>query len=272
MLISKKELLAETNISYGQLYRWKRERLIPEEWFIKQSTFTGQETFFPKEQIINRIRTIQELKDKYSLEELATLFSPEVSKHGYKIEELEFMQEMKSDVIDVYRNFVGEDSISYMELLILVILSQLKDELHMTTSQIGDMLKGILPNLENIKSTGYILSIYSNGDGYVTVVYQDQTQIFFDERYQMVKKVRIHDYSNQLRIKYGKNFEPQDSYFDKEEQTEKYSDDNSTSEQQQENVNQEDSKQQNTDNENNNEKDPNGEDFILKFKNWEVRL
>lgn len=45
-LISKKELLEETSISYGQLYRWKRKNLIPEEWFIRKSTFTGQETFF----------------------------------------------------------------------------------------------------------------------------------------------------------------------------------------------------------------------------------
>ncbi|MFD2879095.1 DUF4004 family protein [Paenibacillus rhizoplanae] len=45
-LISKKELLDETGISYGQLYRWKRKQLIPEEWFIRKSTFTGQETFF----------------------------------------------------------------------------------------------------------------------------------------------------------------------------------------------------------------------------------
>lgn len=44
-LISKKDLLDETGISYGQLYRWKRKQLIPEEWFIRKSTFTGQETF-----------------------------------------------------------------------------------------------------------------------------------------------------------------------------------------------------------------------------------
>jgi len=49
MLISKKELLKQTGISYGQLYRWKREGLIPEEWFIKQPTFTGQETFFSQD-------------------------------------------------------------------------------------------------------------------------------------------------------------------------------------------------------------------------------
>ena len=69
MLISKKDLLNETGISYGQLYRWKREGLIPEEWFIKQPSFTGQETFFPKTKILNRIRAIQELKERYSLEE-----------------------------------------------------------------------------------------------------------------------------------------------------------------------------------------------------------
>lgn len=69
-LISKKELLAQTGISYGQLYRWKREGLIPEEWFIKQSAFTGQETFFPREPALARVRAILELKDSHSLEEL----------------------------------------------------------------------------------------------------------------------------------------------------------------------------------------------------------
>ena len=62
-MISKKELLALTDISYGQLYRWKREGLIPEEWFIKQSSYTGQETFFPREQMLSRVQSILESKD-----------------------------------------------------------------------------------------------------------------------------------------------------------------------------------------------------------------
>jgi len=68
--ISKKELLAQTGISYGQLYRWKREGLIPEEWFVKRSAFTGQETFFPKERILERVGVILEMKDEQSLEEI----------------------------------------------------------------------------------------------------------------------------------------------------------------------------------------------------------
>ena len=54
-LLSKKEVLEKMGISYGQLYRWKRKGLIPETWFIRRSTFTGQETFFPQEKIIARI-------------------------------------------------------------------------------------------------------------------------------------------------------------------------------------------------------------------------
>lgn len=76
VLISKKELLDITGISYSQLYRWKRKKLIPEEWFIKKSTFTGQETFFPKDKILERIVKIINLKKKCSFESMSDLFSP----------------------------------------------------------------------------------------------------------------------------------------------------------------------------------------------------
>ena len=75
--ISKKELLQETGISYGQLYRWKRERLIPEEWFIKRSALTGQETFFPRAQILERVKAIVEMKEDSSLEEIRQTFAAE---------------------------------------------------------------------------------------------------------------------------------------------------------------------------------------------------
>ncbi len=81
-LISKKDVLAQTGISYGQLYRWKRMGLIPEAWFIRRSTFTGQETFFPRERILARISQIQALKEERSLDELASLLSPEAKPEG----------------------------------------------------------------------------------------------------------------------------------------------------------------------------------------------
>lgn len=76
-LISKKELLERYSISYGALYRWKRKGLIPEDWFIKKATTTGQETFFPKQLICERVELIQSQKDNYSLDELSKQFNQE---------------------------------------------------------------------------------------------------------------------------------------------------------------------------------------------------
>lgn len=87
-LISKKDLLELTGISYGQLYRWKRKNLIPEDWFIRKSTFTGQETFFPKEKILERIDKIQTMKEDLSLDELANMFSPSVSEISFMKEDI----------------------------------------------------------------------------------------------------------------------------------------------------------------------------------------
>jgi len=74
-LISKKELLDLYGISYGALYRWKRMGLIPEEWFIKKAAPTGQETFFDKVMICDRIETIIGFKDEASLKDLAHKFN-----------------------------------------------------------------------------------------------------------------------------------------------------------------------------------------------------
>ena len=78
-LIAKKDVLAETGISYGQLYRWKRKGLIPEEWFIRRSTFTGQETFFPRDKIIARIEQIKRMKEDHPLDDLAELITKRVN-------------------------------------------------------------------------------------------------------------------------------------------------------------------------------------------------
>ncbi len=70
-LISKKALLEKYGMSYGALYRWKRQGLIPEEWFIKKATVTGQETFFPEALITERVERILSEKSEQDLAALA---------------------------------------------------------------------------------------------------------------------------------------------------------------------------------------------------------
>lgn len=104
--ISKKNLLSLFSISYGALYRWKRKGLIPEEWFIKKATATGQETFFPKELICNRIRLIQNQKDECSLDELSKQLNNETEKKAVLIIQTVFgkktfyLNEIQSILID----------------------------------------------------------------------------------------------------------------------------------------------------------------------------
>lgn len=78
-LIAKREVLRVTGISYGQLYRWKRKGLIPEEWFIRRATFTGQETFFPRDKILTRIEQIKRMKEDHPLDDLAELITRQVN-------------------------------------------------------------------------------------------------------------------------------------------------------------------------------------------------
>lgn len=80
-LISKKEVLQRYGISYGALYRWKRMGLIPEEWFLRRSTPSGQETFFHEGQICPRVELILSRPDAVSLEALARELTPQEAGH-----------------------------------------------------------------------------------------------------------------------------------------------------------------------------------------------
>lgn len=120
-LLSKKELLALTGISYGQLYRWKREQLIPEEWFIKQSSYTGQETFFPKEKILDRVSAILEMKDAHSLEALAKMLTPEIS-NAISLQTLQQIVAFDADQWEIIQTHFGQEDYRLIEVAFLALV------------------------------------------------------------------------------------------------------------------------------------------------------
>ncbi len=124
-LISKKALLDLTGISYGQLYRWKRKNLIPEEWFIRKSSFTGQETFFPKDQILARIQRILNMKDDLSLDEIAGQFSP-VPEVSVSVDEVRRKGLVQATVLDAYLQLRPETVVfRFDRLLALYVFNRL---------------------------------------------------------------------------------------------------------------------------------------------------
>jgi DNA-binding transcriptional MerR regulator len=145
-LISKKDLLELTGISYGQLYRWKRKNLIPEDWFIKKSTFTGQETFFDKERILARIDKIKNMKDDLSLDDIADVFSPQLADILLNKRELIQKEIVSEMTLGIYENCHGAiETFSFDRILYVAVL-----EKFLRTGSIGmEEGKIILQNLED---------------------------------------------------------------------------------------------------------------------------
>ncbi|MDV8114477.1 DUF4004 family protein [Paraclostridium bifermentans] len=145
-LISKKDLLIETGISYGQLYRWKRKNIIPEEWFIKKSTFTGQETFFPKDKIIERVNLILSMKEGVSLDDIANMFTEKKDNKQFNIDYLIEKNVISKYTKEVFESiYINKNMIEKKELLILSII-----ENNIVTSVITmDELKNITDMIED---------------------------------------------------------------------------------------------------------------------------
>ena len=124
-LITKKELLEITKVSYGQLYRWKRKNLIPEDWFIKKSSYTGQETYFPREKILDRIEKILNLKDDASLDSLAQMFSPNLAE--VSLNEMELLEKniVTPQTLNMHKNIYGEiKTFSFEKILYISLLEK----------------------------------------------------------------------------------------------------------------------------------------------------
>jgi hypothetical protein len=125
-LITKKELLEITGISYGALYRWKRMGLLPDDWFIHRSTFTGHETFFPRDKVLGRVRDIQEMKNTMSLEEISRHFQPAApTELTMTPAEIATANIAPPPIISQYLALKPMEQFGYQDLLGLYIFSQL---------------------------------------------------------------------------------------------------------------------------------------------------
>lgn len=201
-LISKKDLLDLKGISYGQLYRWKRKNLIPEDWFIRKSTFTGQETFFPKEKILQRIEKIQEMKEDLSLDDLAEVFSPTVGEVEFSTENLvgsgvisEMAFNFFMDIRNFNKNFEFEDIIQvYLIDQLLASGDVNRDEVRMVL----DLLEG---NEDLLRSKPTEIFITRKFGVSSSLLVSNQENVLFDNATKVVIKVAYGSIAEELKSK-----------------------------------------------------------------------
>ncbi|MFC5469981.1 YhbD family protein [Cohnella suwonensis] len=201
-LISKKELLDEKGISYGQLYRWKRKQLIPEEWFIRKSTFTGQETFFPRDLILSRIDKIMNSKDDLSLDELADQLSPALPQ--YELRKSDFV---KRNIVSriVIEKFAAEDAdtvvYSFEKLLILFVADKLLQAGEMSMEEgerLLHMLKEHFPKFEGKPCD--LIFIRKMGVSSFALA-SAPSELYFEAGVKLIARISMAECVEQLKVK-----------------------------------------------------------------------
>lgn len=201
-LISKKDLLVEMDISYGQLYRWKRKKLIPEEWFMKKSTYTGQETFFPREKIMDRIHQILSMKDGASLDDLADKFSSDIPESMVRRrEELLSLQILSKEIINLYEEiFKGKEEYSFEDILYMYISEDLLNQGHLSIEDMSRILRMLSDNYETIKDKDPSLSVYRKFGVSVSLLHKNG-EIFYSDQTPIVDNYSIRSAVEKLKLK-----------------------------------------------------------------------
>lgn len=207
MEISKKDLLKETGISYGQLYRWKREGLIPEAWFVKRSSFTGQETYFPREKILSRIHRIQELKDRYSLEELAKMLNPEISKTMFHEGDLALFPEIDEEIAASFMDAWECDTFTYIQLLCLCVFSECKRSDDMQEAVLSELIQTNAAYLHDLAQVNVLFSFVELAANTYLLVVQEQVELHLDERFTIIKQVSLSELSQSIKLAHKEQFQ-----------------------------------------------------------------
>jgi DNA-binding transcriptional MerR regulator len=201
-LISKKELLELTGISYGQLYRWKRKNLIPEEWFIRKSTFTGQETFFEREKILERINKIMNMKDGLSLDDIAGVFSPQLYDIVLNKQELIQREIVSPMAMDVYTSLHGEAELfSFEKILNAAALEKILNTGSVSLEEGKLVLQNLEDNYRNFKDGNCeILFIRKFGAG-VSLLIDEASQVYFDNSCKIAARVKLSELIEEIKNK-----------------------------------------------------------------------
>ncbi|OXM88314.1 YhbD family protein [Paenibacillus rigui] len=201
-LISKKDLLELTGISYGQLYRWKRKNLIPEDWFIRKSTFTGQETFFPRQSILSRIDKIVHMKDDLSLDELADVFSPNVNDLMLTSLQIKERNIVSVEAIGFYMEQQGASgTYSFQAILSMYILDKLLQTGEMTLDEGKGLLQTLHDHYPKVQGKPCRIVFFRKMGASGFVLVSNPSELFFESRIRVVVSISIAECVEQLNMK-----------------------------------------------------------------------
>lgn len=201
-LISKKELLDLMSISYGQLYRWKRKELIPEDWFIKKASFTGQETFFPRDKVIDRIKKIKDMKDDASLDDLANLFSNKLTEIKLSYENLLNQNIVTNGTLTVCKELLPKiHELSFEEVLYMYICDRFLLSGNISLDESKTLFNTLIKNYSNFKGEDFdVIFIRKIGVGFC-ILCSTKNKFYIEDSAKVIMNLNIGKCVEELKLK-----------------------------------------------------------------------
>ena len=200
-LISKRELLEITGISYGQLYRWKRKNLIPEEWFIRKSAFTGQETFFPKGKMLARIDKIINMKDGLPLDDIAGLFSQNTLETSPEPDELIKRNIVTRSTLDLFLEQQGEKEFTFVSALFVSILDGLFRSGELGREEGKILLQGLTESYAKFEGRPCEMLFLRKHGVSTCCLAAAQAELYFDSATKVVARISISNSIEELKLR-----------------------------------------------------------------------
>ncbi|MGV8082085.1 MAG: YhbD family protein [Coriobacteriia bacterium] len=202
-LISKRELLEMAGISYGQLYRWKRKGLIPEDWFLRKSTFTGQETFFPRDKVLARIDKIKSMKDEdASLDEIAEVVAPDLGEVSLTVAEAHERHLVSDEALALFsERHPSGHPLAFGELVSLSVLDRLLKSGNVSDTEGKIVLDALETNYPAFDGRDADLMFVRRMGLSTALLVSASAEVRFDSSARVIERINLGECAESLRLK-----------------------------------------------------------------------
>jgi DNA-binding transcriptional MerR regulator len=199
-LISKKQLLRVTHISYGTLYRWKRMGLIPESWFIHKATETGQATYFLKDKILTRIDRIKELKGELSVEQMQELFSANVESFKIPLKDFKDLEIVGKMSLTAFTSvFPEKDMLDFNDVFGMYVVDHLMKLSGIYLEDAKQVLRMLCRYLSVEASKDYQLLLLRKMGVPMTVLVSGEDQILLEDNTEIIACANLVEFEEALK-------------------------------------------------------------------------
>lgn len=169
---------------------------------------------FPQEKILKRIHAIQQLKDSYSLEELARILTPEVSNRLFCEEDLEHFDELDIDVAADFMDAMSKDSFVFLEVLVMIALSQAMVDSAITEEERTHAVSFLSKRMSELHSADYVLELLQAQGHLYILLKKEGSEVYLDDSLVAIRSIHLNELSNAIKLKYKETFQ---FTFDEEE-------------------------------------------------------